>query len=43
LSLCGLAGWVNRFANAGDTAAVVAENAAVKVCIFYFSLVVHFH
>ncbi|KAK3153163.1 hypothetical protein QOZ80_2BG0168660 [Eleusine coracana subsp. coracana] len=25
-----LPGWVNRFANAGDTAAVVAENAAVK-------------
>ncbi|TVU31911.1 hypothetical protein EJB05_23616 [Eragrostis curvula] len=25
-----LPGWVNRFANAGDTAAIVAENAAVK-------------
>jgi hypothetical protein len=30
-----LAGWVNRFANAGDTAVVVAENTAVKVRVVY--------
>lgn len=26
-----MAGWVNRFANAGDTAMEVAENTALRV------------
>lgn len=41
-NFCGhlqLAGWVNRFANAGDTAMVVAGNTAYRVGISSFFFV----